>query len=142
MPDVVVTVPLSFGMDAWYCEGDPAGTPWTGQLWDFTCGCNKPNIQKGDRVYVVYDYLLRGYAPLVDLVKVKNYRGGWSWSLVRGGGAVALTIPKKIKGFRGWRYCWWDRSIERPFPEWIWADRTFFDPPEANTTAEQGELFK
>src|ERR1700687_1060120 len=34
MSDVVVTVPLSFGLDRWIDEGDAAGEPWTGQLWN------------------------------------------------------------------------------------------------------------
>ncbi len=37
---------------------------------------------------------------------------------------VVVTVPKKfgleepIKGFRGFRYRWWKREDEQPFPEW------------------------
>jgi hypothetical protein len=33
--------------------------------------------------------------------------------------AEAVTIEEYIRGFRGWRYRWWDYSAERPFPEWM-----------------------
>ena len=52
---------------------------------------------------------LRGYAPLTRL------RPG---ALIWAGNAVAVTIDESIPGFRGWRYRWWDREAERPFPEW------------------------
>lgn len=110
-----MTVPLTFGLDAWIAEGDAAGDPWSGELWDFSvCGA-RPDISPGDRVYVVYNRKLRGYAPLVELIQDTNPR---RWFLVRGGGAVAVTIPEEIIGFRGWRRRWWDRSIEVPFAAW------------------------
>ena len=34
MTDVVVTVPLSFGLDTWIAEGDAAGEPWSGKDWE------------------------------------------------------------------------------------------------------------
>jgi hypothetical protein len=114
LSDLVVTVPLSFGLDRWIDEGDAAGSEWSGDLWDFGIGGGKPDIQPGERVYVVYKRKLRGYAPLVALE-----RGGPAyWYLVRGGDAVAVTIDEAIIGFRGWRRRWWDRAIERPFPDW------------------------
>lgn len=42
----------------------------------------------------------------------------WGGAIVRKGGAVACTIDEPIPGFRGLRKRWWDRAIERPFPEW------------------------
>jgi len=42
--------------------------------------------------------------------------------LVRRNGAEAVTISDPIVGFQGWRYRWWDRSAEVPFPEWRAAD--------------------
>lgn len=56
---------------------------------------------------------LRGYAPLVGL-KWNGSRG----SFIRGGGAVAVTLPDKVRGFQGWRYRWWDYKEEVPFPDW------------------------
>jgi|GEM_PF-1673987 len=116
MSDVVVTIPLSFRLDRWVDEGDPAGAPWSGTEWDFHLGGNRPNIRLGERVYCVYNGALRGYAPLVRIDL--NPDEPWRFSLVRHGGAVAVTIPEYIQGFRGWRYRWWSREIEVPFPDW------------------------
>jgi hypothetical protein len=44
---------------------------------------------------------------------------GATYGLVRHAGAVACTIPEPIRGFQGWRYRWWDRSVEVPFPTWM-----------------------
>ena len=111
--DVVVTVPKWFGLKQWIEEGDPAGSEWSGQHWDFYCGGQKPNIKMGERVYVVCEGRLRGYAPLVKL----NWAGRRG-SFVRAGFARAITIPELIIGFRGWRYRWWDYNREVPFEDW------------------------
>lgn len=116
MSDVAVTVPLSFGLDNWIDEGDAAGEPDSGLEWDFYLGGARPNIKRGERVYVVYNGAIRGYAPLVR-VALDPFTH-WRFSLVRHGGAVAVTIPEFTQGFRGWRYRWWDRAIEVPFPNW------------------------
>ena len=113
MSDIVVTVPKSFGLDTWIEEGDAAGEPWSGELWDYRTAGNRPRIQPGERVYVVFNGKVRGYAPLVELI-VEGRR----LTFMRGGGAVVVTVPETIIGFRGWRYRWWDRSVEQPFPEW------------------------
>jgi hypothetical protein len=117
MSDVVVTVPKSFGLDQWIAEGDPAGSQWSGQLWGFSVP-RRPKIEPGERVYVVHDGKLRGYALLVAVDFGYHGDGVWEYSLVRGGGAVAVTIPEPIPGFRGFRYRWWPRELERPFPDW------------------------
>lgn len=31
---------------------------------------------------------------------------------------MACTIPAPVTGFRGWRYRWWSRDDEIPFPDW------------------------
>ena len=111
--DIVVTVPKRFGLRRWIEEGDPAGSQWSGQLWTFSCGGHRPNIAIGERVYIVCEGCLRGYAPLVRL----EWNGNWG-SFVRGGDAVAVTIPNPIVGFRGWRYRWWDKESEHPFLRW------------------------
>ncbi len=128
MTDVVVTVPKSFGLDAWIAEGDAAGEPWSGQEWGFYMGGHPPKIDPGERVYVVYNGKLRGYAPLIrletydptfwdpdDPLAGKTRK---SYVLVRGGGAVAVTIDREIRGFQGFRYRDWPYSDERPFPDW------------------------
>jgi len=114
MADVVVTVPKSFGLARWIAEGDPAGSEWSGNEWDFYLGGGAPTIRPGERVYIVYNGRLRGYAPLVRI----DHQGWGRFSLVRHGGAVAVTVPEFIRGFRGWRYRWWDKAIEVPFPDW------------------------
>lgn len=125
MPDVVVTVPQSFGLDAWIAEGDLPGEPWSGETYGFDLGGPMPDIQPFERVYVVYKDKLRGYAPLIEVTwhgKIFGDPCRGRFALIRGGGAVAVTIPEPIRGFRGWRYRWWDRAVEVPFPNWMEAD--------------------
>jgi hypothetical protein len=105
--DVVVTVPQQLWAQ-WLSEGDLAGGPSMDQEYVYRCH-PLPNIKPGERVYVAAHGLLRGCAPLVRLA---------ADGLVRAGGAVAVTIPETIKGFRGFRYRWWDRADELPFPDW------------------------
>lgn len=142
MSDVVVTVPKNFryadapglkGLAAWIAEGDAAGdessfSPF--DEWAFAIGRNRPDIREGERVYVVCEGKLRGYAPLIRVaesftrVSVQNTGDKstrYTYALIRGSGstAVAVTIPAPIVGFRGWRYRWWSREIEVPFPDWM-----------------------
>lgn len=126
MPDVVVTVPMTFrhpaapnekGLLAWIAEGDAAGTEWTGTEWEFTTAGPPPNIKPGERVYVVCEDRLRGYAPLIRL-EGWDKRSPRYGAFIRGGGAVAVTISERIRGFRGWRYRWWRYSQEVAFPSW------------------------
>lgn len=112
--DVVVTVPKSFGLDNWIAEGDPAGSEWSGEEWGFFLGGHPPKIDLGERVYIVYNSLVRGYSPLVRIQKTDR-----GYALVRRGDAVAVTIPERIRGFRGYRYRYWDRMREIPFPNWM-----------------------
>lgn len=132
MADVVVTVPLSFGWDTWIEEGDAAGEPWSGTEWHFYLGGYPPDIDRGERVYVVHNGALRGYAPLVR-IDYGDYGGGYA--LVRHGGAVAVTIPEYVRGFRGFRYRWWSRDHEVPFPEWRNPDARPWETP-AQTALE------
>jgi len=115
--DIVVTLSKSFGLQRWIEEGDPAGTEWGGQKWGWHIGKKAPTkINPGERVYVVYDKHLIGYSPLLYIEKSSGMMPGYV--MVRGGNAVAVTIDAQIKSFRGFRYRWWQREIERPFPEW------------------------
>jgi len=102
------------GLAAWVAEGDPAGEEWSGTEWEFYIGGSRPPVHAGDRVYIVCENRLRGYAPLIRLDCI-DFR---SWALVRGGDAMAVTINERMIGFRGWRYRWWSRESERPFPNW------------------------
>lgn len=121
--DVAVTVPKSFGLDRWIEEGDPAGTEWSGQEWGFYLGGHPPKIDPGERVYVFYNGLLRGYAPLLRIEREQlpadNVIYQARYALVRGGGAVAVTIDQHVPGFRGFRYRFWDQEAEKPFPDWM-----------------------
>jgi hypothetical protein len=135
MADLVVTVPKSFGLDTWIDEGDPAGSEWSGQVWDFYLppGTPWPPINPGDRVYVVYNNKLRGYAPLV---RVAYERG--SYSLIRHGGAVAVTIDEPIRGFRGWIERWWPREIEKDFSyPWVDGRPAWMVPGEVDIRASE-----
>ena len=110
--DLVVTVPKGFWFQ-WIEEGDAAGAPATGEEWGYSVG-TRPNIEPGERLYVVAWGLLRGYAPVTRVFQAVDRR----WVICREGGAVAVTIPEQVKGFRGARKRWWDRSQEKPFPAW------------------------
>lgn len=124
--DVVVTVPKSFthpaapgkkGLAAWLAEGDAPGEPWSGKDWWFTTYGPIPDIDIGERVYVVCEDRLVGYAPLVNMMVDREQhleRGQGSIAFVRQNGAVACTIDAKTVGFRGWKYRWWDRKDEKP----------------------------
>ena len=54
------------------------------------------------------------------------------------GGAVAVTIPERVTGFRGWRRRWWERDAEVPFPGWrtatMWPGQIDLTHQEATQT--------
>jgi len=112
--DLVVTVPKDLWAD-WIAEGDPADSaePPTGIEWGFYVGWRQPDMRIGDRLYIVSWGKLRGYAPITRVMETER-----GWAIIREGGAVAVTIPEPIVGFRGFRKRWWMRSHERPFPAW------------------------
>lgn len=126
--DVVVTVPKG-KWEEWLTEGDLAdGTEapadWEGLSeygYTFGAGAHVPDIQIGERLYVVAHGKLRGYAPLREIDTENPERFGGQpggFALVRRGGAVAVTVGLDIRGFQGWRYRWWNTAAEVPFPEW------------------------
>lgn len=131
--DYVVTVPKNFrhpdcpglvGLAAWCAEGDAAGEPDSGQEWWFTTYGNISRLVRcvpgESRLYVVCNDLVRGYAVITDCkYDASRFRNGNApVAFVRKGGAVAVTIPEKVIGFRGFRTRWWDRADELPFPNW------------------------
>lgn len=112
--DLVGTCPKNFWPE-WIEEGDPAGSPETGEEWGwYTRHSSARLIVPGDRFYVVAWGRLRGYA-LVTRLHVDGHGG---YVICRKGGAVACTIDKPIPGFRGLERPSWSRADERPFPEW------------------------
>lgn len=115
--DICVTVPKGIWSD-WLDEGDLPGDPETGGEWGFFTWGPKPAIAAGERVYVVAHGRLRGYAPLTSLEWRAAAGGMGHIGFGRKGGAVAVTVPETIRGFRGWRTRWWNRSAETPFPDW------------------------
>ena len=112
MSDVVVTVPKRLWLE-WIAEGDLPGDDPTGDEYAFWLGGSPPAIAAGERVYIVAHGKLRGYAPLTRIIS-----SGSGFGLCRAGNAVACTIDEPISGFRGFRYVWWGREAERPFPDW------------------------
>lgn len=116
MADVVVTVPKG-QWQAWIDEGDLPGQPaeYVSHFW--IPALMIPDMQPGDRVYIVAWGRLRGYAPLTGIERRCTLSRSRA-CLMREGGAVAVTIQETIRGFQGWRYRWWDRASERPFPDW------------------------
>lgn len=112
MADLVVTCPKG-RWEEWIAEGDPAGSPPSGEEWAWYLGGPRPDIGPGDRLYVVAHGRLRGFAPVTHLIETDT-----GWAIIRRGGAVAVTIPIPIPGFRGWRRRWWTRDTEVPFPDW------------------------
>lgn len=114
--DLVGTCPKWF-WEEWLAEGDCAGEPDSGHQYEWqTRHAAIGQIDPGDRFYVVAHGRLRGYA-IVTSVGV-SFNDSDYGAIVREGGAIACTIDEPIKGFRGLRKRWWDRSQERPFPEW------------------------
>jgi hypothetical protein len=130
MSDVCVTVPMRL-WEEWLDEGSLPGEPDTGDTFHFWLASPLPEMQPGERVYIVAHGRLRGYAPLVAIERRCRLRPSVG-CLVRRGGAVAVTIDRPIKGFRGWRYVDWGRSEERPFPDWASAN--------VHTESQQGAL--
>lgn len=112
MSDIVVTVPKDRWRE-WLSEGDLADEPYAGLEEYHFYVPTAPAIDPGERVYVVAHGKLRGYAPLVRVDRTAS-----GFGLVRHGGAVAVTLDQPVRGFQGWRYRWWDRTEERPFPDW------------------------
>lgn len=126
MSDIVVTLPKSFtwagapeltGLGAWLAEGDAAGEPRHGGTYVWSVP-TAPRIEPGERVYVCFNGQLIGYAPLLHVQQTFPFDRKPGYLLVRGGGAVAVTIPAFISGFRGFRYRWWERDIEVPIANW------------------------
>lgn len=126
--DVVVTVPMRL-WSMWLDEGDLAYADdrmeparWAGEMeYGFTLGggCARPDIARGERVYVVAYGQLRGWAPFEYFDAGERFGGQpGSFALVRRGRGVACTLDEPIRGFQGWRRRWWDRAAERPFAGW------------------------
>lgn len=117
MTDVVVTVPKGIWAD-WIDEGDLPEMPDEDMVSHFWLHRPLPKMERGDRVYIVAHGKLRGYAPLRGIEQRCSLRPSVG-CLMRAGGAVAVTIPESIRGFQGWRYRWWERDTEVPFPDWM-----------------------
>ena len=113
--DLVVTVPKGLWAH-WIAEGDAVDEPYSGEEWAYQVS-RKPPIEPGERLYIVAWGKLRGFAPVVRVFQTAT-----GYAICRRGGAVAVTIPTEIPGFRGFRKRWWDHSEERPFPDWKSVD--------------------
>jgi hypothetical protein len=114
MADLVGTCPRDF-WNSWIAEGDPAGSPYSGEEWGwFTRSPLAASIHPGERFYVVAHGKLRGWAPVT---RVRN-SGDGAYCICRRGDAVACTVPFAIPGFRGLRRVWWNLEEEIEFPDW------------------------
>lgn len=112
MTDLVGTVPKNRWLE-WLDEGDLAGDCASGEFWGwFTSHWLAADGRPGDRFYVVAHGKLRGFAPIVRVIRSSGFQ------ILRQGGAVACTIDEPIRGFQGLRHRWWRYEEERPFPEW------------------------
>lgn len=138
MTDYVATVPINFtfddapgehGLDAWIAEGDSVGDRWSGQRWVFSTWGPPPTYEDGCRLYIVCEDRVRGYAPIVAIECGLIQRGQCDVDFIREGGAVAVTIPTRVTGFRGYRWRWWVREHEVPFPDWRTTDRRWKRKP-------------
>jgi hypothetical protein len=113
--DVVLRVPQGRWLN-WLAEGDlpgdlPGDEPT--ETWAFGVGCVVPDLPPGSRCYVMAFGKVRGYAPVAE----DELAAG---AFLRRGGAVAVTVPWLQSG-RGqwcWRYRFWEREQEVPFPAW------------------------
>ena len=117
--DLVGTCPKDF-WEEWLEEGGCAGDPPPSNVYPclvYEWGTRSriaKKIKPGDRFYVVSHGKLRGYAPVVrvdESSEDENFSG-----IIRGAGAVAVTIPEPIPGFQGLRKRWWDRADGDPLP--------------------------
>jgi hypothetical protein len=117
--DLVGTVPKTF-WEEWLAEGNCAGEQERTDLeyaW-FTKSKVSLKILPGDRLYIVCNGKLRGWAPVIRLLSDLDDRERPYFAICRSGGAVACTIPQAIPGFRGLRKRWWEHDQEIPFPDW------------------------
>lgn len=114
MVDLVGTCPKDFWQE-WIEEGDPAGSPESGEEWGWhTRHRHARLIVPGDRFYVVAWGRLRGWAPVTRA----HDDGNGGYVICRRGGAVACTTDENIPGFRGLLNRWWPREAEKSFPDW------------------------
>ena len=82
MVDLVGTCPMDF-WEEWIAEGDPAGSPESGEEWGwFTEHSYRSLIKPGERFYVVAHGKLRGWSPVTripqsppQVLGVLNLRG-------------------------------------------------------------------
>jgi len=99
----------------WLSEGDLPGED--SQFFSHFWVPHTPAILPGERVYIVAHDRLRGYAPLI-IVEDRCTLWPQRACLLRRGGAMAVTLPRAVRGFNGFRYRFWEREEEVPFPEW------------------------
>jgi hypothetical protein len=86
MTDIVV--PVKRWTD-WLAMGDLAGQLWSGREHALSLHC-LPDIEPGERVYILHAGIVRGYAPLIR-IEQGFHAGRLLTYLIRGGGARAMT---------------------------------------------------
>lgn len=133
MSDLVVTCPKDLWL-RWLAEGDCAGDRPSGEEWGWWLhrGASEPPILPGELLYVVAWGRLRGAAPVTRVVRADG-----RWIICRRAGAVALTLPEPVLGFRGWKGRWWLKESEVPFLDWKFGGVGCFRPGESAVSAKQ-----
>lgn len=113
--DVVACVPRHV-WPHWLEEGGTPEAPDPSTVYGFGVPSAPKLLRAGDRLYIACAGRIRGYAPVLWIQSRIDSR---AVDLIRDGkSAVAVTIAERVPPFRGFRYRWWTRDQERPFPEW------------------------
>jgi hypothetical protein len=106
--DIVVTWPKSRTLDDYVTELAKAKDD--GKVINFRVA-NRPNVQPGDRCYMVHDGAIRGWTKVLEVRRsriVVNVKTGEHMApglfIVRDPEWHALDEPIPMKGFQGFRY--------------------------------------
>ena len=91
--DIVVTLPKHWGIEHLQEKIDDIGPYWEME------NQNPTKLKKGDRVFIVFDGIVRGSF----LVKNLEFVGNFCMIDFQGGSYQAIK-PIKMKGFRSFRY--------------------------------------
>lgn len=119
--DVVIRVPQALWL-SWLAEGGWPGEEEPGE-WAFTVGSlgrTRSDLRAADEVrcYVAAFGHLRGYAPMQRIDRTVGAGGRITDRFVRGGDAVAVTVPGLALGGEPWALRSWELGAEVPFPAW------------------------
>lgn len=105
--NIVVTVPRHI---EWQKYEEELAAVASGDIMNYRVAA-KPNVQKGDKCYIVYRGLIRGYMIVHDVIYRSEvfkctttgevWRPGW---YIQRTGLFHRIEPVEMKGFQGFRY--------------------------------------